>query len=74
MAVAAPFGVPSRPMLWLRARILERGPILKRQVNPVTNERRGRLPNKIGGPFDPPLVMQYRLVMKVHRPLARQRP
>jgi len=29
---------------------------------------------KNGGPFDPPPVMQYRLVMKVHVPLARQRP
>ncbi|UPJ51324.1 hypothetical protein IVB30_08250 [Bradyrhizobium sp. 200] len=31
-------------------------------------------PGKNGGPFDPPSVMQYRLVMKVHFPLARQRP
>jgi hypothetical protein len=29
---------------------------------------------KNGGPFDPPPVMQYRLVMKAHLPLARQRP
>jgi hypothetical protein len=29
---------------------------------------------KNGGPFDPPSVMQYRLVMKAYVPLARQRP
>jgi hypothetical protein len=30
--------------------------------------------NKNGGPFDPPRVMHYRLVLKLHLPLARQRP
>jgi len=34
----------------------------------------GRPAKKNGGPFDPPPVMQHRLVMKVHLPLARQRP
>jgi|GEM_PF-5799527 hypothetical protein len=61
-------------MLYVRVGILGRDPILKRQENPVSNEPTVGERYKNGGPFDPPLVMRYRLVMKVHVPLARQRP
>ena len=45
------------------------------RTGPGTTTQLGQPPaNKNGGPFDPPPVMPYRLVMKVHVPLARQRP
>jgi hypothetical protein len=37
-------------------------------------DARKNSPRKNGGPFDPPSMMKYLLVLKVHVPLARQRP